>query len=159
MPRLPAGFTRIFDGKTTKGWQLNSGTVHHGTTGIATVTKDGMLPSWSQQPFGQGGLFITDKTYRNFHLYLEVKVPFRDQQRNFSPLDGGRVGLSSRTGSGRRHRSVDRREPADQPGHSRARPQHQSGRPTTSTRVEVRMEGDAPHVTTIWINGVKTGGV
>ena len=71
---IPAGFTRIFDGKTTKGWHF-SGTVHHGTTGIATVTKDGVL-QLTQRPFGQGGLFITDKIYKNFHLYLEVKVPF-----------------------------------------------------------------------------------
>ena len=39
---IPPGFTRIFDEKTTKGWHF-SGTVHHGTTGIATVTKDGVL--------------------------------------------------------------------------------------------------------------------
>ena len=71
---IPTGFTRIFDGKTTKGWHF-SGTVHHGTTAVATVTKDGVL-QLTQRPFGQGGLFITDKTYKNFQLYLEVKVPF-----------------------------------------------------------------------------------
>ena len=71
---IPAGFIRIFDGKTTRGWHF-SGTVHHGTTGVATVTKDGVL-QLVQQPFGQGGLFITDKIYKNFELYLEVKVPF-----------------------------------------------------------------------------------
>ena len=71
---IPAGFARIFDGKSTKGWHF-SGTVHHGTTGIATVTKDGVL-QLTQRPFGQGGLLLTDKVYKNFHLYLEVKVPF-----------------------------------------------------------------------------------
>ena len=59
---IPPGFTRIFDGKTTKGWHF-SGTVHHGTTGLATVTKDGNL-QLTQRPFGQGGLFITDKIYK-----------------------------------------------------------------------------------------------
>src|SRR6476659_1373580 len=71
---IPPGFTRIFDGKTTKGWHF-SGTVHHGTTGIATVTQDGVL-QLTQRPFGQGGLFLTDKVYKNFDLYVEVKVPF-----------------------------------------------------------------------------------
>src|SRR4026207_608603 len=67
---IPPGFTRIFDGKTTKGWSF-SGTAHHGPTGIATV-KDGVL-QLTQRPFGQGGLLLTDKVYKNFHLYLEVK--------------------------------------------------------------------------------------
>src|SRR3954447_7106213 len=71
---IPPGFTRIFDGKTTKGWHF-SGTSHHGTTGLATVTRDGVL-QLTQRPFGQGGLFLTDRTYSDFELYLEVRIPF-----------------------------------------------------------------------------------
>ena len=59
---IPPGFTRIFDGKTTKGWHF-SGTVHHGTTGIATVTKDGVL-QLTQRPFGQGGLLSPTRSTR-----------------------------------------------------------------------------------------------
>src|SRR4051794_7849143 len=67
---IPAGFTRIFDAKTTAGWHW-SRTVHHGTTSIAKV-EDGALVL-QPYPFGQGGLLLTDKSYRDFELYLEMK--------------------------------------------------------------------------------------
>src|SRR3954468_2623054 len=68
---IPAGFTPIFDGKTTKGWHL-SRTVHHGTTGNVSV-ENGEI-ALRQRPYGQGGLLLSDKKYHNFDLYLEVKA-------------------------------------------------------------------------------------
>ncbi len=152
---LPAGFTRIFDGRTTKGWHF-SGTVHHGTTGIATVTKDGIL-QLTQLPFGQGGLFITDKTYRNFHLYLEVKVPFASNSGIFlRSTEGGsayQVELVQGGGTGAligENLRISHGIPA---------PDLTSIWKTDEfNAIEVRMVGDAAHVT-IWINGVKTGEV
>src|SRR4051794_36678361 len=67
---IPAGFAPIFDGKTPAGWHW-SRTVHHGTTAKATV-QDGALVL-QPYPFGQGGLLLSDKHYKDFELYLEMK--------------------------------------------------------------------------------------
>ena len=152
---VPAGFTRIFDGKTTKGWHF-SGTVHHGTTGIANVTKDGVL-QLIQRPFGQGGLFLTDRTYKNFELYLEVKIPFSSNSGIFlRSTEGGsayQVELvqGGATGQllGEGLRLSQGIPPPDLAGIWKI---------DEFNAVQVRMEGDAPRVT-IWINGVKTGDV
>jgi hypothetical protein len=152
---LPAGFTRIFDGKTTRGWHF-SGTVHHGTTGIATVTKDGIL-QLTQHPFGQGGLFITDKTYKNFDLYLEVKVPFATNSGIFlRSTEGGSAYQIELVQGGATGQLIG----------ENLRLSQGIPAPDLTTiwktdefnSIQVRMEGDAPHVT-IWINGVKTGKV
>ena len=67
--QIPAGFTRLFNGRDLTGWHI-SRTTHHGATGLYTV-KDGVL-LMAQQPFGQGGLLMTDKVYKDFDLYLEL---------------------------------------------------------------------------------------
>ena len=152
---IPPGFVRIFDGKTTKGWHF-SGTVHHGTTGIATVTKDGVL-QLTQRPFGQGGLLLTDKIYRNFHLYLEVKVPFATNSGIFlRSTEGGSAYQVELVQGGATGALIGELLRLSQ------------GIPAPDltniwktdefNAIEVRMEGDAPHIT-IWINGVKTGEV
>ena len=152
---VPAGFASIFDGKTTRGWHF-SGTVHHGTTAVATVTKDGVL-QLDQRPFGQGGLFLTDKTYKNFELYLEVKVPFATNSGIFlRSTEGGsayQVELVQGGGTGALIGELLRLS------------QGVPAPDLTSiwkvdefNAIHVRMEGDAPHIT-IWINGVKTGEV
>lgn len=69
--RLPDGFTPLFNGKDLKGWHLSK-TVHHGTTGNVYV-EDGAIVM-KQRPYGQGGLLLTDRRYRNFELYIEVKL-------------------------------------------------------------------------------------
>jgi hypothetical protein len=152
---IPGGFTRIFDGKTTHGWHF-SGTVHHGTTGIATVTKSGVL-QLTQHPFGQGGLFITDKTYKNFDLYLEVLIPFSSNSGIFL--------RSTEAGSAYQVELVQGGATGQLLGENLRLSQ---GIPAPDLRniwktdefnsLEVRMEGDAPHIT-IWINGTKTGEV
>ena len=148
-----SGFTRIFDGRTTKGWHF-SGTVHHGTTGLATVTKDGVL-QLTQRPFGQGGLFLTDKTYKNFHLYLEVKVPFASNSGIFL--------RSTEGGSAYQVELVQGGATGQLLGEGLRLSQGIPAPDLTNiwktdefNAIEVRMEGDAPHIT-IWINGVKTG--
>src|SRR6187402_2369198 len=67
--QIPDGFTRIFNGKDTSGWHI-SRTTHHGATGSYTV-KDAVL-FMQQKPFGQGGLLMTDKSYKDFDLYVEL---------------------------------------------------------------------------------------
>src|SRR5689334_16695413 len=64
---IPAGFTRLFDGRTPRGWHW-SRTVHHGTTAIARVEGDALILQPS--PFGQGGLLLTDRSYKDFEFYV-----------------------------------------------------------------------------------------
>ena len=61
--QIPAGFTPIFDGKSTQGWHW-SHTAHHGMTAQAVI-EDGAL-MLKPHPFGQGGILLTDKTYKDF---------------------------------------------------------------------------------------------
>jgi hypothetical protein len=68
---LPTGFTPLFNGKNLKGWHT-SRTSHQGTTGNFYV-EDGNIVL-RQNPFGQGGVLLTDKKYKNFELYVEVKI-------------------------------------------------------------------------------------
>ena len=69
--KIPAGFTPIFNGKDLKGWHT-SRTSHQGTTGNFYV-ENGVI-TLKQYPYGQGGILLTDKKYRNFELYLEAKI-------------------------------------------------------------------------------------
>jgi hypothetical protein len=67
--QIPAGFTPIFNGKDLKGWHL-SRTNHHGSTPNIFV-ENGMIVL-KQNPFGMGGILLTDKKYKDFELYLEA---------------------------------------------------------------------------------------
>ncbi len=69
--QIPQGFKPIFNGKNLKGWHI-SRTTHQGTTPNFFV-KDGAIIG-KEQPYGQGGLLLTDKKYKSFELYLEVKL-------------------------------------------------------------------------------------
>lgn len=69
--KITAGFTSIFNGKDLKGWHT-SRTSHQGTTGNFYV-ENGVI-TLKQQPYGQGGILLTDKKYKNFELYLEAKI-------------------------------------------------------------------------------------
>jgi hypothetical protein len=67
--QIPAGFTSIFNGKDLKGWHI-SRTNHHGSTPNIFVENGVMI--LKQNPFGMGGIILTDKKYKDFELYLEA---------------------------------------------------------------------------------------
>lgn len=68
---IPKGFLSIFNGKDLRGWHI-SRTTHQGTTpDIRVENKELVL---KQHPYGQGGILLSDKKYRDFELYLEVKI-------------------------------------------------------------------------------------
>src|SRR5215204_6389379 len=69
-PKVPEGFTRIFNGKDLTGWHVSK-TNHHGTTPDYHVVH-GLIVG-AQQPIGQGGILLTDKKYKNFEVYMEIK--------------------------------------------------------------------------------------
>ncbi|AHM61427.1 hypothetical protein D770_15865 [Flammeovirgaceae bacterium 311] len=68
--KIPKGFTPIFNGKDLRGWHISK-ISHHGTVGNFFV-EDGIL-FMKQYPYGQGGIILTDKKYKDFELYLEFK--------------------------------------------------------------------------------------
>jgi hypothetical protein len=67
---VPEGFTPIFNGRTLSGWHV-SRTNHHGRTPDFTVLHGAIVAT--QNPLGGGGILLTDKNYKNFELYMEVK--------------------------------------------------------------------------------------
>jgi hypothetical protein len=69
-PFVPEGFTPLFNGKDLTGWHI-SRTNHHGTTPDYHVTHGVIIGS--QNPLGRGGILLTDKTYKNVEVYLEIK--------------------------------------------------------------------------------------
>jgi hypothetical protein len=69
-PRIPDGFTPIFNGMDLTGWHVSK-TNHHGTTPDYRVLH-GLIVG-TQNPRGQGGILLTDKKYKNFEVYMEIK--------------------------------------------------------------------------------------
>ncbi|MBD3414726.1 MAG: DUF1080 domain-containing protein [Candidatus Aminicenantes bacterium] len=71
------GFTQIFNKIDLKGWRkLTEYSSDHGLWEV----KKGVLVG-SQYPEGKGGLLVTEKKYRDFVLYAEVKADY--------PVDSG----------------------------------------------------------------------
>ena len=71
LPRIPVGFTSIFNRKDLTGWHV-SRTNHHGTTPDYHVMPGGVLVA-TQNPLGAGGVLLSDKKYKDFEVYIEVK--------------------------------------------------------------------------------------
>jgi hypothetical protein len=67
---VPAGFTPLFNGTSLAGWHI-SRTNHHGRTPDFFVLHGAIVAT--QNPLGGGGILLTDKKYKNFELYMEVK--------------------------------------------------------------------------------------
>ena len=72
-PRVPEGFTAIFNGVNLVGWHPSHTNIHG--TAPDYVVLDGAIVA-TQNPLGQGGILLTDKSYRNFEFYMEVKPDY-----------------------------------------------------------------------------------
>src|SRR5687767_2945419 len=68
---VPKGFKPLLKGNTFKGWHI-SRTTHQGTTPDFSVQNKTIVAR--QNPYGQGGVLLTDKKYADFELYVEVKI-------------------------------------------------------------------------------------
>jgi hypothetical protein len=149
-PGIPEGFTPIFNGRDTKGWHWSK-TVHHGTNALATVDNGELV--LKQHPFGQGGLFVTDKRYKNFEFYIEVKLPW-----------GCNSGLFLRSSEGGSAYQVELDQAAGNANFLGELIHLSKSAPATDiakvwktddwNTFRVRMTGDDPHVT-LWVNGVQ----
>lgn len=149
-PHVPPGFKPIFNGNNLSGWHV-SRTDHHGSTPNAYV-EHGEL-QLKQSPYGQGGLLLTDKRYRNFELYLEVKAPWGCNSGIFlRSTEGGtayQIELDQGRGTGNllgENLSVS--QSAEAGGLSRV---WKNG---DWNSFLIRMTGVAPHISE-WVNGVR----
>ena len=150
--QLPEGFTPLFNGRDLTGWHV-SRTTHHGSTGDFRV-EDGEIVL-RQNPYGQGGLLLTNRRYHDFELYLEVRAPFG--------INSGIFFRSTETGSAYQVELVG----GGLPGtgnliselmplsvHAEAERLQEVWKPDDWNSLRLRVEGDAPHAT-LWVNGVR----
>jgi formylglycine-generating enzyme len=149
--QLPEGFKSIFNGKDLKGWHI-SRTTHQGTTPNFYVENGVMVVT--QQPYGQGGVLLTDKKYKNFELYIEVKID--------SFTNGGIFIRSTESGVAYQ---IELDEIAKSTGSlygermsvsksMKAEKLSEVWKPGEWNAFRLCMTGDIPHLT-LWINGVE----
>jgi hypothetical protein len=146
----PSGFTKLFNGKDLSGWHL-SRTDHHGSTPLASV-QDGVL-YLKQSPYGQGGLLLTDKRYRDFELYIEVKAPWGCNSGIFlRSTEGGsafQIELDEGRGTGNLlGENLNISQPA------KAARLSTVWKESDWNSLRIRIEGAAPHISE-WVNGVQ----
>lgn len=67
---IPEGFTPLFNGEDLTGWHI-SRTSRHGENPDFQV-RQGVVMGMQGEP-GQGGLLISDRSYRNFEIQFEFK--------------------------------------------------------------------------------------
>jgi hypothetical protein len=144
------GFTALFNGRDTTGWHF-SRTVHHGTTGQATV-EDGAIVL-RQEPFGQGGLLLTDKRYRDFELYLETDInPGYNSGIFFRSTEGGSAYQIELTGAASTGNLLGENLAVSQTAQATRFAEVWKAGAWNSFRL--RVTGDAPKIT-LWINDVQ----
>jgi hypothetical protein len=145
---IPSGFTRILNGKDLKGWHI-SRTSHQGTTPHFFVAH-GVLTGM-QQPYGQGGVLLTNKKYKNFELYVEVKMDsFCNGGIFLRATESGQayqIELSEPGGTGD---LFGERMSISKPAQAAAR--QKVWKPDGWNSFRIRMEGAVPRLS-LWING------
>jgi hypothetical protein len=176
-PKVPDGFTPIFNGRDLTGWHISK-EARHGVTPDFHVLHGMILGT--QQPVGGGGLLLTDRKYRDFEMYFEAKpdwgcdsgIFFRTTetgvayQITMDYLPGGTMGRligegGIQVGPGGRGRAAPAGGAAPAPppptpatpGESKD-PGMRAWKPFDWNTVRARVEGEVPHAT-VWINGVQ----
>ena len=149
---IPAGFTPIFNGKDLTGWHVSE-TNHHGNSKGWTV-ENGILTGAQDRP-GHGGILVTDKSYKNYEIYLEVNPDWG--------CDGG-LFLRS-TEAGEAYQVMIDYLPEGSVGGvygeglkdvaAFAAPGwQQHWKKGEWNTIRARIEGDIPHIT-VWMNGTQ----
>jgi 3-keto-disaccharide hydrolase len=149
---IPAGFTSIFNGSDLAGWHI-SGTNHHGNTREWKVS--GGVLTGRQEPAGNGGILLTDKRYKDFEVYLEVKPDFG--------CDSGLFLRSNEAGQAYQV-MLDYLEKGNVGGIYGERLEDVKAVPSQGwekvwkkddwNALRARIEGSAPHIQ-VWLNGTK----
>jgi Domain of Unknown Function (DUF1080) len=150
LAQVPDGFASLFNGKNLKGWHVSRST-HQGTTPNFYV-EDGAIVA-SQRPFGQGGLLLTDKSYCDFELYLEIKIDsFANGGIFIRSNEGGAAYQIELVQPGNLGDLVGERMPVSNP--AKASDYVKVWKANDWNSFRVRMTGDIPRIT-LWINGVE----
>ena len=149
---IPAGFTPIFNGKNLTGWHISQ-TNHHGNSKAWTV-ENGILSGAQDKP-GHGGILVTDKSYKNYEIYLEVNPDWG--------CDGGLFLRSNEAGEayqvmldylpGGSMGGVYGEGLKDVAGFA-APDWQQHWKKGEWNTIRARIEGDIPHIT-VWMNGTQ----
>lgn len=149
--QAPQGFKSIHNGTNLKGWHI-SRTTHQGTTPDVRV-EDGVIVL-RQNPYGQGGVLLSDQKYRDFELYVEAKID--------SFTNGGIFIRSSESGiayqieldeaAGSTGALYGERMPVSLSAAAKERAAVWKANDWNSFRI--RMVGEIPRIT-LWINGVQ----
>jgi hypothetical protein len=148
--QLPPGFEAIFNGKDLNGWHV-SRTSHQGTTPHFFV-ENGYI-AVKQNPYGQGGILLTDKKYSNFELYVEVQIDsFCNGGIFIRSAESGQayqVELALPGGTGSLFGEAMQISQA-----ATAEKIASVWKPAAWNSFRIRMTGAVPTVT-LWVNGVK----
>lgn len=169
-PRIPDGFTPIFNGVDLTGWHV-SRTNHHGTSPDFRVMHGVIVGT--QHPRGKGGILLTDRKYKNVEVYLEIKPDWgcdsglflrsseagEAYQVTLDYLPGGGMGgiygerLIGVGGRGAGRATLTPEEQARRAEESRRRSEtwQKAWKREQWNSVRARIEGDVPHIT-VWIN-------
>jgi hypothetical protein len=165
-PRVPEGFTPIFNGKDLSGWHVSK-TNHHGTTPDYRVIN-GIIVG-TQNPKGKGGILLTDKKYKNFEVYMEIKPDWgcdsglflrssesgEAYQVTLDYLPGGSMG--GIYGEAMKVSLLDAAAAKMTPeerqalGRKRTEAWQKAWKREAWNSIRARIEGDVPHIT-VWIN-------
>lgn len=165
---VPEGFTPLFNGKDLTGWHVSK-TNHHGTTPEFRVLH-GLIVG-TQNPLGKGGILLTDRRYRNFEVYMEVKPDWgcdsglflRSSEAgeayqvmldylpggNLGGIYGERLKGVSMGGPDWASMSQDERAAAMK---KRNEAWQKAWKREEWNSIRARIEGAVPHIT-VWING------
>ncbi len=148
--QIPRGFKPLFNGKNLKGWHV-SRTTHQGTTPNFYV-EDGAIVA-SQQPFGQGGILLTDQSFSDFELYMEIKIDsFANGGIFLRCNEGGAAYQIELVLPGNTGDLIGERTPVSVPG--KATKLNEVWKSGDWNSFRIRMTGDIPKVT-LWINEVE----
>jgi hypothetical protein len=168
-PKIPDGFTPIFNGKDLTGWHVSK-TNHHGTTPDYRVLH-GLIVG-TQNPRGKGGILLTDKKYKNFEVYIEIKPDWgcdsglflrsseagEAYQVTLDYLQGGGMGgiygeRLTGVGGGRGAAAASTLTPEQRAEQARQRAAvwQSAWKREAWNSVRARIEGDVPHIQ-VWIN-------
>jgi hypothetical protein len=130
-----------------------SRTTHHGTTLDARV--EGGTIVLRQRPYGQGGLLMTDKKFKDFELFLEAKPdPGTNGGILFRSSEGGSAYQVEVEGDGAEGTGSLFGEMMKVSTPIRATGVGSVWRPNDWNAFRIRVEGDVPQVT-LWINEVR----
>ena len=63
----------LFNGRDLQGWHTNSEKIGHGTGGLWRVEEGAIVGEQDPPGSGNGGILLTDRTFGDFEVTLEVK--------------------------------------------------------------------------------------